>query len=150
MKIFIAILLFFISVNAYSQNFWEDLDTTGLRNYEDVINERYELLGKQSHEIPYINDNTSIKLKESNFEIENKLETDLELYPNPIDKGNLMFNSKETISSISIYDISGKEILNILNPNSNSINIDFLDRGNYIISFIFTNHNITNKKLVKL
>lgn len=82
--------------------------------------------------------------------IENELETDLELYPNPIDKGNLMFNSKETISSISIYDISGKEILNILNPNSNSINIDFLDRGNYIISFIFTNHNIINKKLVKL
>ena len=105
---------------------------------------------RKPDEIPNTSEHSSIKLKESNFETENKFEIDLQLYPNPIDKGNLIYNTKEIISNITIYDISGKTILNIHNPITNSINIDFLDRGNYIISFIFTNHNIINKKLVKL
>ena len=49
MKIFKTILFIFLYVNTNAQNFWENLDTTGLRNYEDVINERYELLDTNNY-----------------------------------------------------------------------------------------------------
>ncbi|WP_420574037.1 endonuclease [Kordia sp.] len=72
-----------------------------------------------------------------------------QVYPNPTNGNVIYINTKNNVevSSIRIYDISGKQVLQTVNP-SNEINIQGLQQGMYILQLEIENQMI-NKKLIK-
>lgn len=72
----------------------------------------------------------------------------ISVYPNPfIDKINLINADKIIISDISIYDISGKEVLSKKYNGENTINLSSLKPATY---FIKLNDENKNQKLIKI
>ena len=67
-------------------------------------------------------------------EIDNQLNSEISIYPNPANN-SLNFNNISENAVISIYDLSGKQIVNQLNSN-NQIDINSLSNGIYIIKII--------------
>ncbi|MGH1384225.1 T9SS type A sorting domain-containing protein [Kordia sp.] len=71
------------------------------------------------------------------------------IYPNPTNGNTVYINTKNNIeiSSIRIYDITGKQVINQTNP-SNEINVQGLQQGMYILQLQIGNQKV-NKKLIK-
>jgi len=72
-------------------------------------------------------------------------------YPNPV-KDDLMIRSDNSlISSLKVFDIQGKEILNFSNVNSLKINLDLnnLNAGTYFVNVI-SSDRLINTRIVKL
>jgi len=75
------------------------------------------------------------------------------VYPNPTN-GQLFFNiqsnSDNTLESIQIYDLIGKQIIsNAINSEVNSIDLGHLPKGTYIIVFTSSKGNLSTQKLIK-
>lgn len=75
------------------------------------------------------------------------------VYPNPTN-GQLFFNiqsnSDNTLESIQIYDLIGKQIIsNAINSGVNSIDLGHLPKGTYIIVFTSSKGNLSTQKLIK-
>lgn len=68
------------------------------------------------------------------------------IYPNPV-KTELTINSPETIKGIEIFDLLGKSIYQKSNTG-NTINIDFLQKGIYILK-VNTEKGSSNYKIMK-
>ena len=67
----------------------------------------------------------------------------IDIYPNPIDFGMLNIESNDN-SPLCIYDFSGKLLYSkILNKGINKINVDFLNKGLYLIKINSTVFNIS-------
>ena len=82
-------------------------------------------------------------LSVNNFNIET-----VALYPNPV-KTNLNIRlKKDTETQIEIYDILGKRVYNTVISTSESINLQNLKTGVYIIKLIQNNNSIS-KRLIK-
>lgn len=76
----------------------------------------------------------------------------INLYPNPIMKGNLFISAKNIITDLTLYNVSGEKVLSI-QPMEYVVNIDVenLKSGIYILSFSFIHKtNRLYKKLIKL
>tara|TARA_R110002049_G_scaffold45604_2_gene132932 strand:- start:45373 stop:46152 length:780 start_codon:yes stop_codon:yes gene_type:complete len=69
------------------------------------------------------------------------------MYPNPV-TDVIHFNTKERLASARIYDLLGKEVLQVLNP-SESINISTLTNGLYVLKLESKNGAIVTRKIVK-
>ncbi|MEM6717832.1 MAG: endonuclease [Bacteroidota bacterium] len=71
------------------------------------------------------------------------------IYPNPVNGNVVYINTKNnaTITSATIVDITGKQVLQQANPN-NVINVQGLQQGMYILQLQIDNQTIT-KKLIK-
>ncbi len=74
----------------------------------------------------------------------------ISIYPNPT-SNFISFNSKNLIKSISIFDISGKQVVNVskINNNFKKINLDILAEGNYFVKIIGDNYIKTEKIIIK-
>jgi PKD repeat protein len=72
------------------------------------------------------------------------------VFPNPADKF-VKIQSQKTISEVSIYDVSGKQIIKIENLNklTSEINISELHKGVYFIKILSSDKDITVTKLTK-
>ncbi len=73
---------------------------------------------------------------------------DMAIYPNPTNGDILYVNTKNNveITSLQVYDMTGKQVLQQTNP-SNEINIQELQKGIYILQLNTYNQTI-NKKLI--
>ncbi len=71
-------------------------------------------------------------------------ESNLNLYPNPANDNLNIIGITDRINSIEIYDISGKLVSSVANPN-NTISISDLSNGTYLIK-IKTDENEFWKK----
>lgn len=58
----------------------------------------------------------------------------LTVYPNPVTNGTLTFESSVSISSVAIYDLSGKQLFHS-KIESNSISVESLAAGIYFVKF---------------
>ena len=67
------------------------------------------------------------------------------IYPNP-SKDIIFINSEKQTIKIELYNISGQKLSE--NKNSNSININYLPAGIYLIK-IYSNEGISTKRVVK-
>lgn len=72
----------------------------------------------------------------------------IRIYPNPADQ-TLSFDAKEKIESISIMDIKGRIILNENSIENNSVNIENLPNGIYLILLIDNNGSQTIQRFTK-
>ncbi|MFY0602565.1 MAG: carbohydrate binding domain-containing protein [Flavobacteriaceae bacterium] len=89
----------------------------------------------------YVHKNTTLSTK--NFNIAN-----VSLYPNPA-TSILNINSQETIQSVSIYNILGREIKTIMvNSKEPSIDVENLSAGIYIIKYK-VNNAVGSVKFIK-
>ncbi len=69
------------------------------------------------------------------------------LYPNPA-KETLFINSSHTVSSIVIFDITGKQVLQLAELTNNQVNISNLNPGVYMVKVGDNHNNYTTQKLV--
>ncbi len=83
------------------------------------------------------------ELNTSDFE----LNSGLSLYPNPVTNLITIDSKNELLTSIQIFDISGKQLYasNNLNATSKTVDISYLSRGIYFISI----NNQVTKKIIK-
>ena len=87
-------------------------------------------------------------LSNQNFEIFNK--NDISLFPNPVDNVlNFLTSDSISVSQIIIYDLMGKQINNCINITNNSIDINNLPRGIYLVKIITSNNDVITKKIMK-
>lgn len=86
----------------------------------------------------------------SNEDFENSIEF-VEIFPNPANEFlNFNYPVNEILESASIYTIDGKLVQQEENLSSNSININSLSKGLYILSFKFKGKDTKiNKQLIK-
>jgi len=82
---------------------------------------------------------------------DNQLIENIAIYPNPTSNFITISTNENTISSIEIYNILGKEILKLNTTNSNQIevNLSDLSSGIYLINIIDSSGKSTLKKVVK-
>ena len=87
-------------------------------------------------------------LSNQNFEIFNK--NNISLFPNPVDNVlNFQTSGSLSVSQIIIYDLMGKQINNYINIINNSIDINNLSRGIYLIKIIASNNDVITNKIIK-
>ncbi len=88
--------------------------------------------------IGVIHQNTSVGIKENNFE------SNFSVYPNPVNKGDkLIFTSPQEINSLEVYNFSGQKILT---SNTGFLNTSNLDKDIYFIQ-IHTDKGFVSKKV---
>ena len=69
------------------------------------------------------------------------------MYPNPA-KEILYIESPNTVSSVVMFDITGKQVLRLENLTNNQINISNLNPGIYTVKIESDHNNYTTKRLV--
>lgn len=85
----------------------------------------------------------SSTLSTSNFETKT-----VSIAPNP-SNGNVTFSNIETNSNIAVYDVLGKLVYNIKATNqTETVNLDHLKSGLYLVKIESGNSKILNKKLI--
>ncbi|WP_372644791.1 alpha-amylase family glycosyl hydrolase [Ancylomarina sp.] len=81
--------------------------------------------------------------------IEDVLDEELSLYPNPV-KDLLHLDNLKQVKRISLYSLTGKTMLYKHNPDSNEIlDLSFLNQGIYIIVFDLEDGNQLTRKIIK-
>lgn len=75
---------------------------------------------------------------------------DISIYPNPVEN-KLFISAKENLKSIKVYNILGKEIINLKTDNTKiELEMMALNKGIYLMKAVtISNKNIT-KKIIKL
>ena len=107
-------------------------------NPQFVINHIHMGATHPSHLVlPIDNTNTSITEIKSSFEVV--------VYPNP-SSGIINIETKEELTSISLFSISGKELIKTL--NTNQIDISKLASGVYVLKMNSVN-GVVEKKIIK-
>ena len=70
------------------------------------------------------------------------------VYPNPVNN-TLFVNVNTTVNKLTIRDLSGKAVYNVVNPNTEKgLDVSFLNTGAYFIS-VETANGIENAKFIK-
>ena len=73
----------------------------------------------------------------------------LSIFPNPVKSDlNLKLNNDAVINSITISDISGRQVLKADNNVVSTLSVNQLNRGIYIVS-ITTNKGMFSRKFIK-
>ncbi|MDB4088496.1 T9SS type A sorting domain-containing protein [Flavobacteriales bacterium] len=71
----------------------------------------------------------------------------ISIYPNPV-QNTLNIDNQDAINSVSIMDITGKVVYRTENQNKKTLNVDFLNKGIYILS-VETDTYIGTTKFIK-
>ena len=71
------------------------------------------------------------------------------VFPNPTTE-TITFNTENTISKASIYPISGQQVYSISKVNNNSIAVDYLSSGTYVIIGEGKNGDFVKARFVKM
>ena len=72
----------------------------------------------------------------------------LSFYPNPAND-IVYFNESNTISKVTLFDITGKKVLETSKLDNNTLNVSSLKAGLYLLSIEDKNNNTSVKKLIK-
>ncbi|TMM29090.1 T9SS type A sorting domain-containing protein [Polaribacter aestuariivivens] len=72
----------------------------------------------------------------------------LSIHPNPA-TDIINIKTKNTISKVLIFDVTGKNILNASNIKDNTLNISSLNSGIYFMKILDSNNYKTTRKLIK-
>ncbi|MDD3321334.1 MAG: CotH kinase family protein [Paludibacter sp.] len=80
----------------------------------------------------------------------NLKQTVFRIFPNPV-TSTLYVESDKNIQSVEIYDLSGQQIrsLKVGNSSKISIDVDNLNRGEYLVTVKLTNNEMLTQKLIK-
>ena len=115
---------------------------TPVPNFSGEVNFTYEVSDGENS----ANASVTIKVNEdSSLGVNDQNITNISIYPNPvIDK--LFIQGLSNPTKISVYNILGKEVLSIKNPNN--INVQALPSGMYMIRISDGMHQ-TNRKFIK-
>jgi hypothetical protein len=121
----------------------QDMDGDGILNADEDTNHNLNLMDDDDDHDGIIN----LKDATNSLAIQENRNVTLTLYPNPITNGTLTFESNAVISAVTLYDVSGKEVLNtpIL---SNTVKVDALATGIYFIKFQAENTSVFRKIVV--
>jgi hypothetical protein len=103
-------------------------------DYTLILHTNYGLIYK-----PGINVSSSLNVDENLF-TENKIS----VYPNPAN--DIIYFSNKTITSIEIFDINGRKVLN---SETNSVSVKTLSKGIYIVRGTTSENISVSKKLIK-
>jgi len=118
-----------------------DFDGDGIPNIDEDTNDNLNLMDDDDDSDGIINLKDSI----NNLSLEETTKVTLTLYPNPVTNGSITFESSVSVSAVSIYDLSGKQVARPT-VQSNSLRIDTLANGIYFIQFK-TEHGSVFKKI---
>jgi ELWxxDGT repeat protein len=129
-----------------------DIATITLNPIEALDNIYHQAFGQKivfNNDLYYSKDNQLWKFDTNALSINsfNGIEK-IQFYPNPALE-LIYFNKPNNISQIKIYDLNGKQVLEEDIFTNNSINIESLISGSYIIKILGKNGSITNRKLLK-
>jgi plastocyanin len=109
--------------------------TEGVYNYKCTPHQAMGMIGSFTAVLPLTTNSIS-----TNF---------LSIYPNPA--SDVIFIETESLSLINIYNISGQKIINLELSDSQSINIEQLESGIYLIEVMSSGKKISDLvKIVKL
>lgn len=77
-------------------------------------------------------------------------QTNIKVFPNPLEDILVIEDDELSLKAFAIYDASGKKIMcNSLTSNSNTINLEELKSGFYILRLIDKKGNLFSQKLIK-
>jgi hypothetical protein len=82
----------------------------------------------------YIDNIRQVRLASTGTNHINKLE-DFKYYPNPV-TNMLMIESRTPINSAIVFDISGRQLLNVQDPVARNIDVSGLQKGMYFVNFL--------------
>lgn len=113
------------------------------------------ILGMGSYDITFITTDSSGNENICSFELEvlvlglndNELNKALSIYPNPSSNVVTVNSKSDVLTSISIFDINGKQILDINTINTETKTLDISNFSNGI--YFMTINNEVTKKLIK-
>ena len=73
------------------------------------------------------------------------------LYPNPVSQSFAIgfTDQKESLKQVRVFDMLGKEVMNVENPSSNTVNIANLPAGMYVVRVLSQSGKGFSAKLVK-
>ncbi|MDI9257898.1 T9SS type A sorting domain-containing protein [Flavobacterium sedimenticola] len=83
-----------------------------------------------------------------NLLVNNPNATSISIYPNPV-KNTLNFNIQGTVKDITIFDVTGKKIMEKQNWNSNAIEIGNLTNGVYFVNIVTSEETNSTIKFIK-
>jgi hypothetical protein len=98
------------------------------------------IVGNERGGITYYQGSNDISLSAKPFE-----QKEIKLYPNPTE--NMLYVQGTTPISYTVFDLNGKRVANGM--NSNSINVEFLNQGIYIIELNYEHGDIRQKFIRK-
>ncbi len=81
------------------------------------------------------------------------IESDLNVYPNPVTNGRLYFNvSNQKLQYVELFSINGRQLLHQMigqGVSSGYIDVSGISAGIYIARFVFSNKSVSKKVMVK-
>lgn len=121
-----------------------DDDNDGISNADEDANNNLNLMDDDDDSDGIIN----LKDATNNLATVQHTTINLNVYPNPITKGVLTFDSNVVIAAITIYDITGKQVLES-KVNATSLPVDTLTPGIYFVKFQAENGNVFKKIAIR-
>jgi len=136
------------AVTDYNRNGWIlDAKLKTVENIEGFYNVWFSIVFNES--LYYSKDSKLYKYANTLSTVNNQTKPLLKLFPNPsADFIQLNTGDTDDVENISIYDLSGKKVLNISNYNNGKIDISKLSQGIYNIQ-IRSNGSLISKKIIK-
>lgn len=97
----------------------------------------------------YSIDNFSISVSEATLGLKQNTISGLNVYPNPVTKGNLYITSNSSYAkTVAVYDLIGKQVLESKTSN-NSVNVANLKGGTYIVKITEDGKTDTRKLIIQ-
>jgi len=148
-KIAFLLLMIFATANIYSQIYTVSFAATGAASTLDSV--KIINLTHLDTAMWYVGDIFQLQLNNAINDIETNKEN-LHIFPNPMQgKAEIMFNVKQSgITSINIYEITGKEIIHLdenLSQGNHQFQLSGLKQGAYFI-YIRGNGYFYSSKLI--
>lgn len=109
----------------------QDRDGDGISNADEDTNRNGNLMDDDddSDHIVNVIDNLDNRLG-----IKEQSNLQLSLYPNPVTNGSFTFESNVSVLAVTIYDLTGKQLYDS-KINSNTVNVDTIAAGIYLLKF---------------
>ncbi|MCF6131944.1 T9SS type A sorting domain-containing protein [Flavobacterium wongokense] len=108
----------------------QDFDNDGILNVDEDTNGNRNLMDDDDDHDGIIN----YKDASNNLGLQENTNIALSVYPNPVTNGVVSFESNTAIKTVSIYDLSGKQ-LSETKIDTNTIRVDNLAVGIYFLKF---------------
>ncbi|MCF6131945.1 T9SS type A sorting domain-containing protein [Flavobacterium wongokense] len=120
-----------------------DFDNDGILNQDEDTNFNRNLMDDDDDHDGIIN----LKDTVNNLGLQDHTNISLSVYPNPVTNGIATFESNAVITSVTIYDLSGKQ-LSETKTASNTLRVDSLAAGIYFLKFESENGSVYKKIVI--
>ena len=124
--------------------FDQDFDNDGILNVDEDTNHNGNLMDDDDDHDGLIN----LRDASNTLAVSNITNVTLSIVPNPITNGILTFESSISIDTVTIYDLSGKQLYQSQNI-SNSVQVNTLASGIYFCKFQSGNNTLYRKIIIR-